>query len=87
MANHVGCVDHSSLGALDLDCLPDDERGHVLGDVTRGVGLNEEVEVPGLVVAGDGGVGSDDFFIGTFGLGEGGCDGDVLADWETEDGG
>ena len=59
----------------------------MLGDVTRGVGLNEEVEVPGLVVAGDGGVGSDDFFIGAIGLGEGGCNGDVLADWETEDGG
>jgi hypothetical protein len=39
-----------------------------------------------LVVAGDGGVGSHDFFLGAVGLGEGGCDGDMLTDWETEDG-
>lgn len=40
-----------------------------------------------LVVAGDGGVGSDDFFLCAIWLGEGGCDGDVLADWEAQDGG
>ena len=41
----------------------------------------------GLVIARYGGVGSDDFFLGAVWLRKGGCDGDVLADWETEDGG
>jgi hypothetical protein len=36
--------------------LPDDQRCHVFRDVTGGVGLDEEVEVAGLVVARDGGV-------------------------------
>lgn len=41
----------------------------------------------GLVVTRDGSVGSNDFFLGAVWLGEGGSDGDVLADWEAEDGG
>jgi hypothetical protein len=44
------------------------------------------------VVAGDGGVGADDFFLHDGGGlrvsdGQGGGDRDVLADWETQDGG
>jgi len=62
VTNHVGCVDHCALWTLDFDCLADDERCHVFGDVTGGVGLDEEVEVTWLVVARDGGVGADDFF-------------------------
>ena len=58
----------------------------MLRDITGRVGLDEEVEVAGLVITGNGGVGSDDFFLGIIWLGKGGCDGDVLADWETEDG-
>ena len=88
--HHVGRVDHGALGAAHLDRLPDDQRRHVLGDVARRVRLDQHVEVAGLVVAGDGGVGADDLFLhdltGCGGGGEGGGDGDVLADWETEDG-
>jgi hypothetical protein len=57
----------------------------VLRDVTGGVRLDEEVEVAGLMVARDRGVGSDDFFLGAVWLGEGGCDRNVLPDWEAED--
>ena len=39
----------------------------------------------GLVVARDGGIGSDDFFLGAIWLWAVGCDGDVLTDWEAED--
>ena len=86
MADHVGCVDHCALWTLDFDCLADDEGCHVFRNVTGGVGLDEEVEVAGLVVAGDGGVGADDFFGRAVGLGEVGCDRDVLTDWKAEDG-
>lgn len=87
MTDHVGSVDHSALGAADSDGLADDQRGHVFGDVAGGVGFDEQVEVAGLVVAGDWGVGADDFFVGVVGLREGGGDGDVLANREAEDGG
>lgn len=63
----------------------------MLGDVARGVGFDQDVEVAGLVVAGDGGVGADDLFLDDFaggaGAGESGGEGDVLADGEAEDGG
>jgi hypothetical protein len=59
----------------------------VLRDVARRVRLDEEVEVARLMVTGDRGVGSDDFFLGAVWLGEGGSDGNMLADWEAEDGG
>lgn len=87
MSDHVGCVDHGSLGTLDLDCLSNDERRHVLRDITGRVGLDEEVEVAGLVITRNRGVGSDDFFLGAVWLGKGGSDGDVLTDWETKNGG
>ncbi len=54
-------------------------------DIAGWVGLNKEIEVPWLVVARDGGIGSDDFFGSAIWLGEGSCDVDVLADWQTED--
>jgi hypothetical protein len=41
--------------------------------------------VAGLVVTRNRSVGSEDFLLGAVGLGEGGCDGDVLTDGETED--
>lgn len=63
-----------------------DERCHVFRDVTSGVRLDEEFEVAGLVVAGDGCIGADDLFVGPVGLWEGRCDRDVLTDWEAENG-
>lgn len=86
VADHVGGVDEGALGAADADGLADGQGCHVLRDVALGVGLDEEVEVAGLVVTGDGGVGADDLLGGAVGLGEGRADGDVLADGETEDG-
>lgn len=59
----------------------------MLGDVSGRVGFYEQVKVPGLMVARDRGVGADDLFEGTVGLREGGSNGDVLTDWEAEDGG
>lgn len=41
----------------------------MFGDVAGGVGFYEEVKVAGLVVTGDGGIGADDLFGGTIGLG------------------
>jgi hypothetical protein len=57
----------------------------VLGDVALGVGLDEQVEVAGLVVAGDGSVGADNLLGAAIRLRQVGTDGDVLADRETED--
>jgi hypothetical protein len=52
----------------------------MLGDVSGGVGLDEEVDVAVVFVGGDGGVRADDF-LAVDGSGEG----DVLADGEAED--
>lgn len=86
VTNHVGGVDEGTLGTADSNALADHERGHVLGDVALGVGLDQEVEEAGLVVARYGSVRADDFLGRAIGLGEGSTDGDVLADGETEDG-
>ena len=56
----------------------------MLGDVACGVGFDEEVEVALVVVRGNGRVGADDFFWLAVD-GEGGAEGDVLADGEAED--
>lgn len=85
VANHVGCVHESALGSADADGLADGERGKVLADVAGGVGLDEQVEVAGLLVAADGGVGAYDFLVGAIWLGEHSADGDVLANGEAED--
>jgi len=53
----------------------------VLGDVAGGVRLDEQVEVARFFIRGDGRVGADDFF----GLaGNGGGEGDVLADGQAQ---
>lgn len=79
VSDEVGRVDHGTLGAADLDSLADGQRGDVLGDVARGVRLDEKVDVAVVFVRGDGGVGADDL-LAIYGGGEG----DVLADGETE---
>ncbi len=53
-------------------------------DIASWVRLNEEIEVAWLMVTRDGSIGSDDFFGRAIGLREGRCDGDMLADWQTE---
>jgi thiamine pyrophosphokinase len=35
--DHIGCVDHGALGALDLHLVADLEVGDILGDVAGGV--------------------------------------------------
>lgn len=82
MTAHVGSVDHGTLGTAHLHGLADLQVRQVLGDVTLRVGLNQEVEVTGILVGGDGGVGAHDFFGLAF---DGGGQGDVLADGETQD--
>lgn len=63
----------------------------MLGDVSGWVALDEQIEEPRLVVAGDWSVGADNLLLDGSaickGLWQRGGDGDVLADWETEDGG
>jgi hypothetical protein len=66
--------------------LPNDKGSHVFRDVTGGIGLDEEVEVAGLVVPRDGSIGTNNLFVGTVGLGEGRRNGDMLADGEPKDG-
>jgi hypothetical protein len=85
VAHHVRGVDEGALGAAHLDGLADGEAGEVLGDVAGGVRLDQEVKVAGLVVARDRGVGAHDLLAGSVGLGDGGTDGDVLANGQTED--
>ena len=55
----------------------------MLRDVAGGIGLDEEIEVAGLVVTRDGSVGSYNFFLGLIRLFQGGCNRDMLADGET----
>lgn len=86
VTNHVGSVDKGTLGAPDADGLTNHEGRHVLRDVALRVGLDEEVEVAGLVVAGDGSIGTDNLLGVAVGLGERSANGDVLADGEAENG-
>lgn len=51
MADHIWSVDHSSLGPTDLDGLAHGKTGHILGDVTGRIGLDQEVDEARLVVA------------------------------------
>lgn len=85
MAHHVGGVDESALGTPHADGLADGQRSHVLGDVAGRVRLDEQVEVAGLVVARDGGVGPDNLLGRAIGLLDISANGDVLANGETQD--
>lgn len=85
VADHVRGVDEGALGAPDADGLAHRQAGHVLADVAGGVGLDQQVEVAGLVVAADGGVGPHDLLAAAVGLGDVGADGDVLPDRQAED--
>ena len=86
VSNHVWGVRESTLGTAKADLLANGEGGHVLGDVTLRVGLDQEVDIAGLVVTGDGGVGSYDFLGAAIGLRDISTNGDVLADGEAKDG-
>lgn len=85
VAYHVGLVDESTLGALDANGLANNKGRHELGDVALGVALDQEIEVTGLVVAGDGRVGAHDLLDLAVLLRKDGANGDVLADGEAED--
>jgi hypothetical protein len=85
VADHVGGVDESALGAANANCLADQERGHVLGDVALRIRLDQEVDESRLVVAGNRGIRSDDFLDGSIRLRKVGANGDVLADGKTQD--
>lgn len=80
VAAHVGSVDHGTLGATDLHGIAKLQLGQVLGDVTLGVSLDQEVEVAGLIVGGDGGVRANNFLAAN-----GSSQRDVLTDGQTED--
>jgi hypothetical protein len=82
VANHVGGVDHCALGALDAHCLTDLQTRDMLGDVSGGVRLDEEIKVAPVFVRGDGRVRADNFLGLAF---DGGAERDVLADGEAED--
>lgn len=86
MADHVGSINEGTLGSLDTNSLSDGEAGHVLADVAGRVGLDQEVEVARLVITADGSIGPDHLLGAAVGLRDSGTNGDVLADWKTEDG-
>jgi hypothetical protein len=59
VADHVGRVDHGTLGALDLDLVSKLHASKVLRDVASGVGLDNEVDIARvLFVRCDGRVGA-----------------------------
>ena len=70
VTDHVGSVNECTLGALDADGLTDSEGSHVTRDVTAGVRLDEEVDEAGRLVAGHGGVGTNNLLGGAIGLGK-----------------
>lgn len=82
VAAHVGGVDHGALGAADLHVVADLQLGEILGDVTLGVGLDEQIEVSGLIVGGDRGVRANNLLGLT---GDSSSERDVLANGEAED--
>lgn len=83
--DHVGRVDHSTLGAAHFHLIANFERREVARNVSGGVALDEQVEVAWVDIGGDGRVGADDLFASS-GAGfwvsdiELGCQGNVLAD-------
>lgn len=79
---HVGGVDHGALGAADLHVVTDLQVGKILGDVTLGVSLDEQIEVSSLIVGGDGGVRANNLLRLT---GDSSGERDVLTDGEAED--
>lgn len=85
VTDHVRSIDESTLGPTDADGLANHEGGHVLGDVSLGVGLDEDIEEAGLVVTRDGSVGADNLLGGAVGLDNWGANGDVLADGKAKD--
>lgn len=80
--DHVGSVDHGALRSLDLHLVADLEVRDILGDVAGGVGLDQEIEETLVVVGGGRSVRANDFLGLAF---DGGSEGDVLADGQTED--
>lgn len=52
--HHVRCVHHRAFRSLDFHHIADLERCQVSADVACRVGLDEEIEVAGLMVAADG---------------------------------
>lgn len=90
-ADHVGLVSHGTLGTLDLDSVTDLHLRKMSADVAGRVALDENVEVAGSSVIGDGSVGTQDLLVGSdlsLGVldGEGGSQRNVLANGQTEDG-
>ena len=55
-ADHVGLVSHGTLGTLDLDGVTNLHLGEMSADVAGGVALDENIEVAGSSVIGDGSV-------------------------------
>ena len=82
MPDHVGCVDHGTLGALDLHPVADLKVRNVLGDVTGRVRLDQEIKKSLVVIGGGRSVRANDFLRLAFDVGG---ERDMLADRETED--
>lgn len=82
---YVGFVDEGIFGVFDVDSLINDEGSYEFGDVVLRVVFDQEIEVVGLVVVGDGSVGMYNFLKFVIFLGEDSVDGDMLIDGEVED--
>lgn len=72
---HVRSVDHGTLGTAHFHGIANLQGGQVLGNVTLGIGLYEQIKVTGLIVRRNGSVGADNFFRLTL---DSGSEGDVL---------
>jgi hypothetical protein len=89
-ADHVGLVSHGTLGTLDLDGVTDLHLREMSADVAGGVALDENIEVAGGSVIGNGSVRTKNLLLsGDLSLGvldrQGGSQRDVLANRQTED--
>jgi len=63
-ADHVGLVSHGTLGTLDLDGVTNLHLRKMSADVAGRVALDEDIEVAGSSVIGDGSVGTQNLLVG-----------------------
>lgn len=88
--DHVGLVSHGTLGTLDLDGVTNLHLRKMSADVAGRVALDEDIEVAGSSVIGDGSVGTQNLLVGSdlsLGIldGQSGSQRDVLTNGQTED--
>lgn len=89
--DHVGRVSHGALGALGLDSVANLHLSEVLADVSGRVALDENIEMAGGGVIGDGSVRTQNLLVGgdtslRISDGKSSRQGNVLANWQAKNG-